>query len=124
MVSRDLEAASKKQYERDLRDDNPGANTGLDSPLFSDFKIVKPEEVVEFEEPVSVYLFNQKRKAEQFLKEGSHLLQVDVGSWPYIMDPAPFRREWRAKGYLWFEGITSEPMPFTIEKDRPIIKCR
>jgi hypothetical protein len=123
MVSRDLTAASKKEYEQDLRYDDPGANTGLDSPLFSDFAIVEPGKPLEFEEPVSVYLFNEKRQAERFLNEGLHFLQVDVGSWPYVADPTFFRKKWSDKGYLWFEGITSEPMPFTIEKDRPVVKC-
>ena len=124
MVSINLAAASKKQYEQDLRYDDPTASSGLDSPLFSDFTIVKPGELVEFEEPVSVYLFNEKRKAERFLNEGIHFLQVDVGSWPYIADPTAFRKKWSDKGYLWFEGLTSDPMPFTIEKDRPVVKCR
>ena len=124
MVSINLAAASKKQYEQDLRYDDPTASSGLDSPLFSDFTIVKPGELVEFEEPVSVYLFNEKRKAERFLNEGIHFLQVDVGSWPYVADPTPFRKKWSDKGYLWFEGLTSDPMPFTIEKDRPVVKCR
>ena len=92
--------------------------------FFSDFTIIKPGELVEFEEPVSVYLFNEKRKAERFLNEGIHFLQVDVGSWPYVADPTSFRRKWSDKGYLWFEGLTSDPMPFTIEKDRPVVKCR
>ena len=123
MVSGDLAAAKNKQYEQDLRYDDPGAGAGLESPFFSDFTILKTGEVIEFEQPVSVYLFDAKRGAEQFLREGTHFLQVDVASWPYIADPAPFRRNWKDKGYLWFEGITSEPMPFTINKDRQIIQC-
>jgi hypothetical protein len=124
MVSSDLAAATNKKYEQDLRYDDPSASSGLDSPLFSDFTILKPGEAIEFEEPVSVYLFNEKRSAQRLLREGTHLLQVDVGSWPYIADPASFRKKWRNKGYLWFEGITSQPMTFTIEKDRPLINCR
>lgn len=123
MVSADLLAATNKRYEQDLRYDDPGASSGFDSPLLGDFTILKPGELIEFEEPVSVYLFNEKSRAEQFLKEGSHLLQVDVGSWPYVANPTSFRRKWKHKGYLWFEGITSEPMWFTIEKDRPLTKC-
>ena len=124
MVSGDRAAAAKKEYEQDLRYDDPGASNGLDSPLISDFTIIGPGELVEFDEPVSVYLFNEKRKGERFLNEGIHFLQVDVGSWPYVADPAGFRKKWSDKGHLWFEGIISEPMPFTIEKGRPISKCR
>jgi hypothetical protein len=124
MVSGNLAAVANKKYEQDLKYDDPGATAGLDSPLFPNFTILKPGEVIEFEESVSVYLFNEKRPAELLLREGTHLLQVDVGTWPYIAEPSPFRRDWRDKGYLWFEGLTSDPMPFTIEKDRPIVKCR
>lgn len=123
MVSRDLRAVAAQQYEQEQRYDDPGADIGLASPIYSDFTIIKPGAVFEFEESVSLYLFNAKRSAERFLSEGTHFLQVDLGSWPYIADPATFRKKWRDKGYLWFEGITSGPMRFTIEKDRPIIKC-
>ena len=123
MVSGDLTAATNKKYEQDLRYDDPSASIGLTSPVFSDFTILKPGELIEFEEPVSLYLFNEDHRTERFLNEGSHLLQVDIGSWPYIADPAAFRKRWQDKGYLWVEGVTSEPMPFTIEKDRPVMKC-
>jgi hypothetical protein len=123
IVSADLPAATNKRYEQDLRYDDPGTTSGFDLPLLADFRILKPGELIEFEEPVSVYLFNEKRRAEQFLSEGSHLLQVDVGTWPYIANPISFRRKWQDKGYLWFEGTTSEPMWFTIKKDRPLTKC-
>jgi len=123
MVSRDLMAASAKHYEEEQRYDEPGADIGLDSPVLADFMVLKTGEAFEVEEAVSIYLFNAKHRAERFLSEGTHFLQVDVGSWPYITNPAPFRKAWRNKGYLWFEGITSDPMPFTIEKDRSIVKC-
>lgn len=123
MVSSDLAASNSKKYEQDLRYDDPGASNGLEQPVFSDFAILKRGEVIEFEEPVSIYLFNEKRSSERFLAEGTHVLQVDVGSWPYVVDPLSFRKKWRDKGYLWFEGLTSEPMPFIIEKDRQLTKC-
>ena len=123
MVSRDLTAASAKHYEQEQRSDDPGADIGLDSPNLSDFRILKPGQVFEFEEPVSVYLFNAQRSAERFLGEGTHFIQVDVGTWPYIADPAGFRKKWRDQGYLWYQGLTSQAMPFTIDKTRTITRC-
>jgi len=71
MVSSNLAAASKNQYEQDLRYDDPGANIRLDSPLFSEFTIVKPGELVEFEEPVSVYLLTKNVRLNDSLMKAS-----------------------------------------------------
>jgi|GEM_PF-3300554 len=124
MVSGNLAGAATKRYEQEQRFDDPGAVTGFDTPTLSNFTMLEPGEGINFEESVSVYLFKAKRRTEQFLRKGTHFLQVDVASGPYIADPAPFRSDWSEKGYLWFEGIISEPMAFTISNDRQITQCR
>jgi len=123
MVSADASRADRKQYEHDLRSDDPGAQIGLSPPVLADFTIVEPGAALEFERTVSIYLFNAARPTEQFLKPGSHLLQVEVGGWPYIAKPEFYRQQWKDQGYLFSAGLTSEPKPFTVEKDNPIVKC-
>lgn len=123
MVSADASDADRKQYEQDLRSDDPGAQIGLRPPVLSEFTIVEPGAALEFERTVSVYLFNAARPTEQFLKPGSHLLQVQVGAWPYIAKPESYRQQWKEQGYLFSEGLTSVPMPFTVEKNNPVVKC-
>ncbi len=123
MVSSDLSAAFAQKYEEELRYDDPSPDIGLESHVFSGFRVLKSGEVFEVEERASLYLSNGKRNSERFLLQGTHFLQVDVGTWPYVADPKPFRKKWRDKGYLWYEGLTSVPMPFKIDPNRPITKC-
>lgn len=76
MVSANASGADHKQYEQDLKYDDPGAQVGLNLPVFSDFTVVNPGEVIIIERTVSLYLFNPARPTERFLKSGPHLLQV------------------------------------------------
>jgi hypothetical protein len=124
MVSSDLEGANKKNYKQVLRADDPGDEEGLKQPDPTDFVTLQRGSAIEFEENVTVYLFNAKKPSEQFLSEGTYVLQVVVGGWPYIANPKPFRKKWRHKGYLWVDGITSEPMAFTIGKNRSLVNCK
>lgn len=126
LVSRDLKAAASKKYETYLKydmisGDAPGY--GLDPPTISNFIILKPGEVYEREDKVSVWTDNVTQHAQGSLRPGTHFLQVSVGTWPYITESAPFRQKWMDKGFLWSQGMVSLPMPFIIEKDRLISKC-
>lgn len=123
MVSANQADAERKRYKEVLRYDDPGSHIGFEEPQLSDFTILHPNEFLEFTERVSVHLYNASKPSEQFLSEGTYLLQVDVGSWPYIVEPRPFLNRWKDTGYLWADGIISDPMPFTIEKNRPLTKC-
>jgi hypothetical protein len=123
MVSANASGADQKQYEQDLRYDDPGAQIGLKAPAIFDFTVVDPGAAIDVERTVSLYLFNPARPAERFLKPGSHLLQIAVGAWPYIAKPEIYRQQWKEQGYLFSEGLTSLPMAFTVEKDNPVVKC-
>jgi hypothetical protein len=91
----------------------------------SDFVILNPGELYDSEKETRSSFMVSDDPANPFhrLRPGSYFLQIDVATWAYMENAGPFRKAWREKGYLWSEGITSEPMPFTIEKDRAIVKC-
>jgi hypothetical protein len=55
---------------------------------------------------------------------GEYVLQVKVPTWTESDDLAKkLRRRWRQGGFLWFEPITATPMPFRVEKQRPVVSC-
>ena len=131
MVSRDLDDAAAKKYELSLRytDYSAEPGFGFKSPTdLSAFSILRPGEVYESEEHVSVptHLGEQPaadpRRGLQ-LSDGTHYLQITVGTWPYVAPAAPLRRKWRDKGLLWSQGLVSSPMPFTVDRNQPAIPC-
>jgi len=80
------------------------------------FVTLKPGETYGFDAGVGsfkVYSDEGKLPAGR-LGRGTHYLQVKVSTWSYLKDPVPFRRKWMSHGLLWYEGLTSQPMPFTV----------
>jgi hypothetical protein len=124
MVSHDLEAAAAKQYETTARYDLfDGAFFDVDPSDMSNFVILKPGEVYEKTRGLtSLWLDDAPPPREGFLSPGTHYLQIIVSTWSYFTDAKPFRKKWSDKGVLWLEGMTSLPMPFTVEIDpsRPL----
>ena len=127
MVSRDLKAAAARKYETSLRYDLFGGDeseSGLNPPTdLSNFVILSPGEQYELADRVSVWTNDVTPQTGNNLRDGTHFLQIEVGTWPYIIDPKPYHKKWKGKGFLWSQGLTSQPMPFTVMKDRQIIKC-
>lgn len=126
LVSRDLKAAASRQYELSGRFDYfDGAYFLADPSDTSNFVLLKPGEVYDLDASIgsfSVY-DGEKDPPQGHLVTGTHYLQLEVGTWSYVADPEPFLRQWSDKGFLWIEGLTSLPMPFTVGKDRPAVKC-
>jgi hypothetical protein len=133
MVSRDLESASAAKYEEVGRAEYDAGlyiPEALDVPTdMSNFIILAPGEVFEVESGwtrVHFIVNDGTRYSEAGLRLGSHFLQVEVGTWPHASESVVVRarRQWRSKGFLWTEPVTSLPMQFTIDPNRPISKCR
>jgi hypothetical protein len=122
MVSSSAHAASARKYIIESRGDMWGMFPFQPKDL-SNFAILEPGEVYELnDERQSFFVSDESPGTRSYLRSGNYFLQVEVVTWPYLNKPGPFRKMWKDKGYLWFEGITSQPMPFTIEKNRS--KCR
>lgn len=130
MVSRNLDDAAAKKYALSIRysDFDVGPGDGFYTPDLSRFVLLRQGEVYEFEQSVSfptrsVSVPGAKPFPEIDISDGTHLLQIVVGTWPYVADPKPNRKEWKGKGLLWTKSLLSEPMPFTVDKNEPITKC-
>jgi len=130
MVSRNLDDAAAKKYALSFRysDFDVGPGDGFFTPDLSRFILLRQGEVYESQESISIpTLLVSMPGARPFpevnLSGGTHLLQIVVGTWPYVADSKPFQKEWKGKGFLWSGGLLSEPMPFTINKDEPITNC-
>ena len=127
LVARSLKAVAAKKYEQEI-------NAHLYADIFpmnptdmSNFAILQPGEAYDLQNEqtrVSLYIDDGARSSKGDLRPGSYFLQIEVATWTYLEDAEQFRRKWQANGLLWAGGVTSEPMPFTVEQNRPIEKCR
>src|ERR1041385_8583984 len=111
MVSRDSRSAATRRYEQELRYDLFDAPKSAPADL-SNFVILSPGNVYEFEDRVSVTVNDGSPLFKVGLGPGTHFLQVGVATWYYRSDPIVFAKQWRDKGYLWSNALTSLPMPF------------
>jgi hypothetical protein len=126
LVSVNLNAASSKKYQQEIRahlfaDSFPTAPTDL-----SDFAIIQPGEVYDLESVqtrVSLSVSDGAKQSKDHLPPGDYYLQVEVATWTYLSDGKHFRLKWRDEGWLWYEGIISQPMQFSVKQNRPIVKC-
>jgi hypothetical protein len=116
-VSRNLRAAAARQYESapipvygDL-----GALGFVGTPEEDKFVVLNPGESLTLQGDCRINVYDFRSK--------NHVLQVKVSTWRYYADPKEYRDKWIGKGYLWFEVVTSEPMPFTIEKQPKVVPC-
>ncbi|MCP9496802.1 MAG: hypothetical protein MSG64_20385 [Pyrinomonadaceae bacterium MAG19_C2-C3] len=55
---------------------------------------------------------------------GEYVLQVEVPTWSESDDLAKkLRHRWRQSGFLWYDPLTSIPMPLKVEKQRAVVDC-
>jgi hypothetical protein len=121
MVSRSLKNAIRKKYEMEAHV-LLGLDAAMDSvPDESQFVILKPGESYSV---VEVFHFAGSDDEERPLR-GLNFLQFVVLKWYYPRaSNTKWREQWQTKGYLWSDPITSNPMPFVVEKNLPVVDCR
>lgn len=127
MVSRSLKAAAAKKYIGntshsyfDLR--KAGFRDG-ELPREDAFVTLKPGESYSLEDDgFGQRLYDGTKDSEDELHPGHYFLQLRVATWYYFVPSEEYRERWRDKGYLWSGYITSEPMPFTVEKRHAVSK--
>ena len=128
-ISRSEKAAARRHHEIEL---NTFLRTILDQPYPTRgrepspemFVILKPGEVYEIEtRPYGADVVIRNSPARR-LSKGTHVLQISVSTWN---EPIALAQElsviWSKYGILWWQGVTSEPMPFKIENPSSTIKC-
>jgi hypothetical protein len=58
------------------------------------------------------------------VKSGDHVLQIQVITWDESDEiDKKLRVQWLRHGLLWYEPITSAPVPFTVPRERKIVDC-
>lgn len=120
LVSKSLKAAASERYVSettssffDLR--AAGIRTG-EAPEENAFLILRPGESHVVEKVYGVHVDDCTEAGKGNLRPGRYFLQLRVATWYYLSRPEDYREQWHDKGYLWAEDVTSQPMPFTVEK--------
>jgi hypothetical protein len=132
MVSRDLREAASKRYQEEAHYEDSGPNIPVSRELPTDdsnFVIIRPGESFKVESAwtrVNFCLNDGTPHFKDCLHAGSYFLQVEVGTWLYATEKiaTKLRHQWKDKGYLWSDSLTSLPMPFTLQANHPISKCQ
>jgi hypothetical protein len=126
-VSRDLEAVTAKRHEIDRHHDSFGLGEyfSVDPSDMSNFVTLKPGEDYSLETGVgSLWVAEGAPPPKGYLIAGTHYLQLKIVTWTYFADPAPFSSKWSDHGFLWTEGLVSQPVAFTVEVDKRSPECR
>ena len=117
IVSKNLKAVSACKYLHDISAHLIGAGLlQAQEPERSEFVTLKPGESVTFKREISLSVYDGTKDTKDDLHPGNYILQVRVAAWFYYADPAEWEQKWGNQAYLWSENVTSEPMPFTVEK--------
>lgn len=88
------------------------------------FVVLKPTESLSVEAERRLSLYDGTADTKDDLHAGKYFLQVRVSTWHYYADAKEYRAKWSDQGYLWSEGVISEPMPFTVAKRPKIVRVR
>ena len=90
------------------------------------FVIIGPGSSYEVEDGVRLFVVRgDVRAIEGAVKSGEHVLQVVVPTWDESTKLAQeLERKWRSQGSLWYKSIRSEPLAFTVEKEREVGECK
>lgn len=125
-VSRDPEEAAAGRHEVESRPEYFGSGDyfDVDPSDMSNIIKLKPGETYAIDRGIgSFWVAEGTPLPEGYLNAGTHYLQVRVATWTYFADPATFRQKWSNKGFLWTEGLSSVPIPFTVEVARQSPEC-
>lgn len=126
-VSRSAKAAAEKKYEMKVHRliGLDSAGLSYDSILDeSHFVTLKSGESYSLNEGFSLPVYHGTDNKEDSLRAGNYVLQIAVSTWYYPrVSNVKGREQWRQKGYLWSDAVTSLPMSFKVEKNRSVVEC-
>ncbi len=126
MLSRNFKNAMKKKYKITVRIlfGLEGAGMTMDSvPDESQFVVLKPGETYSPTRVLS-YNFGADSDGGGRRLRGLNFLQMVVLTWYYPRaSNIKWNDQWKTKGYLWSDPITSIPMPFNIANKIPVVDC-
>ena len=122
IVTKNLKALAACKYQYDASSHAIGAESmkaagfRFSDPERSEFVTLEPGKSLRLERTIDLSLYDGTKDTKDDLHPGNYLLLVRVAAWFYFADPAEWEQKWGNQAYLWSENVTSEPMPFTIEK--------
>lgn len=122
IVSKNLKALGACKYLYDASSHSIGveamkaAGFRFTEPEKSEFVTLDPGKYLRLEREIMLSLYDGAKDTKDDLHPGNYVLQVRVAAWFYYADPAEWEQKWGNQAYLWSENVTSEPMPFTVEK--------
>jgi hypothetical protein len=126
MISRNQRDAAARKYEEDsffdFELDRVGTHTDA-IPDESSFILLKPGESYSLETEFRPFLDDGSPDSQDDLRVGSHLLQLRVQTWRYLVPADSYRKQWRDRGYLWSKRLISMPMLFKVREKPPVSQC-
>lgn len=89
------------------------------------FVVLPPGTSYEVEGIAGIFVVRgDAREITGAVKSGDHVLQVEVITWHESDEMAKnLRARWLRYGLLWYEPITSAPVPFTVQQQRKVVDC-
>ena len=132
MVAASLADAVAQRYELDFaltwyseKGSDDGSACYKDSAPTNCFVVIAPGSSYEADGDVRVLAVRgDKNDVPGAVKSGEHVLQLVIPTWE---ESAKLGQEvagrWRSHGVLWYQQLTSEPLTFTIDKERKVVEC-
>lgn len=125
IVSRNLKALSACKYLYDASLHFIGVESmeavgfrTRGEPERSEFTLLKPGESLDLKDEIRLSLHDGSKDTKDDLHPGSYVLQVRVAAWFYFAEAEEYQQKWGNEAYVWSGNVTSEPMPFTVEKSK------
>ena len=122
IVSKNLKALAACKYLYDASshpitsEDMKAAGFRFSDPEKAEFVTLEPGKSLRLKREIDLSLYDGTKDTKDDLHPGNYVLLVRVAAWFYYADPAEWEQKWGNQAYLWSENVTSEPMPFTVEK--------
>jgi hypothetical protein len=133
VIARDTKSLSTGKLEYDPNTDafttfNPAAAPEDLTTPGKAFAILSTGESVEIDGEIYAPSAGRRQDASEkpdTVPPGNHVLQITVPTWnDRPVKPEEIRRRWEPFGYLVYEDITSQPLPFVLPPDPRIDPCR
>jgi hypothetical protein len=129
MISRNYADAATKRFEvnSSLTQLTSGASKCYKGATPTNcFVVLPPDASFEAETVVGVFIVRgDAREIAGAIKSGDHVLQVEVVTWHESDELAKdLRAKWARSGFLWYEPVTSAPLPLTVHHQPKVTDCR
>jgi hypothetical protein len=132
MIARNLADAAAQQYELDFTltwygdtGGDDGSRCYKESAPTNCFVTIAAGSSYEADGEVRVLAVRGDLKdVSGAVKSGEHVLRLVIPTWDESGKLAQeVAGRWRSHGSLWYQPLTSEPLTFTIDKERKVVEC-